>query len=91
MNSIHKPIYSLREISQWTINKSVSLPNIQRGFVWKPSQIENLWDSILRGYPLGAFVFSVNGDKALELLDGQQRSTAICLGFGNETFRHSIK
>ena len=29
------------------------LPNIQRPFVWKEEQIERLYDSILREYPIG--------------------------------------
>lgn len=33
------------------------LPAIQREFVWKPAQIESLFDSILRGYPIGSFLF----------------------------------
>jgi uncharacterized protein with ParB-like and HNH nuclease domain len=33
------------------------LPDIQRNYVWKPSQIEELFESILRGYPLGSFIF----------------------------------
>lgn len=32
------------------------LPSLQRGAVWKPNQIELLWDSILRGFPIGALV-----------------------------------
>ncbi len=29
------------------------VPGIQRAFVWKPEKIEALFDSLLRGYPLG--------------------------------------
>lgn len=32
------------------------LPAIQREFVWKDSQIETLFDSLMRGYPIGAFL-----------------------------------
>lgn len=32
------------------------LPNIQRPFVWKKSQIERLYDSILREYPIGTLL-----------------------------------
>lgn len=66
-------------------NRSISLPTVQRGFVWRPYQIENLWDSLLRGYPVGSFVLSrkVNSTDEYELLDGQQRASAICLGFYN--------
>lgn len=32
------------------------LPGIQRSFVWKPDQICNLFDSIVRGYPIGSIL-----------------------------------
>jgi len=35
-----------------------SVPILQRGLVWNPGQIELLWDSILRGFPIGALVLS---------------------------------
>lgn len=33
------------------------LPGIQREFVWKQEQIVTLFDSLLRGYPIGSFLF----------------------------------
>lgn len=33
------------------------LPAIQREFVWSPAQICQLFDSLLRGYPIGSFLF----------------------------------
>ncbi len=33
------------------------LPAIQREFVWKPDQICQLFDSLMRRYPIGAFLF----------------------------------
>ena len=33
------------------------LPAIQREFVWWPEQIECLFDSLMRGYPIGSFLF----------------------------------
>lgn len=33
------------------------LPAIQREFVWKSDQIEKLFDSLMRGYPIGSFLF----------------------------------
>ena len=32
------------------------LPAIQRKFVWSPEQIEMLFDSIMRDYPINAFM-----------------------------------
>lgn len=37
--------------------RELLLPAIQREFVWGPDQIQNLWDSLLRDYPIGAFLF----------------------------------
>jgi Protein of unknown function DUF262 len=36
----------------------VALPLIQRGSVWKPKQIIDLWNTLLRGMPLGSMMFS---------------------------------
>ncbi len=33
------------------------LPAIQRKFVWEYTQIENLFDSLMRKYPIGTFLF----------------------------------
>ena len=33
------------------------LPDIQREFVWSANQIECLFDSLMRGYPIGSFLF----------------------------------
>lgn len=33
------------------------LPAIQREFVWSPEQITRLFDSIMKGYPIGSFLF----------------------------------
>ena len=39
------------------INHVYYLPSIQRKFVWEKEQIENLFDSLMRGYPIGTFLF----------------------------------
>ncbi|MBS5978705.1 MAG: DUF262 domain-containing protein [Dysgonomonas mossii] len=87
-------IFTLQEIADWQLNSEqskVELPSIQRGFVWKPKQIEDLWDSLLRGYPIGSFLFSRTGEK-LYLMDGQQRATSIFLGYFNPfKTNHSTK
>ncbi len=73
----------LEDIVDKVVSRTMTLPSVQRGFVWKPYQIENLWDSLLRGYPTGSFVVSQHASSTEEyaLLDGQQRASAICLGF----------
>ncbi len=43
------------------INQSYFIPDIQRNYVWiqnpKAKKIEQLFDSLMRGYPIGAFLF----------------------------------
>lgn len=80
-----KDTFSLQDIANWQLDNeksNVELPSIQRGFVWKPKQVEDLWDSLLRGYPIGSFLFSKTSKK-LHLMDGQQRATSIFLGHFN--------
>ncbi|MEJ7829692.1 MAG: DUF262 domain-containing protein [Segetibacter sp.] len=78
----------LEEIANWQLdaqNSKVGLPALLRGYVWKPKQVEALWDSLLRGFPVGSFLVSENGpnQEKKDLLDGQQRATAIAMGFYN--------
>ena len=42
------------------------LPAIQRKFVWSSWQIETLFDSILRGYPINSFMFWKVSDKSIK-------------------------
>lgn len=50
------PLVIVDVIKDISTNKYV-LPSIQREFVWSASQIERLFDSIMQGYPIGAFLF----------------------------------
>ncbi|MFD1572179.1 DUF262 domain-containing protein [Halorubrum sp. ASP1] len=59
--------YQSRTIKQVLpeINESIFLPAIQREFVWDTEQIVQLFDSVLREYPIGSFIFwNLNGDFA---------------------------
>lgn len=59
----------------------LKMPAVQRGKVWNASRIEALWDSILRGFSIGAFSVQRVAGGGLDLLDGQQRSSAIAIGY----------
>jgi uncharacterized protein with ParB-like and HNH nuclease domain len=39
------------------LNVNYFLPAIQREFVWGPEKIEQLFDSLMRGYPISSFLF----------------------------------
>lgn len=36
---------------------SIRLPEVQRGYVWKSTQVAAFVDSLYRGYPIGSFLF----------------------------------
>lgn len=93
--------------------KKYLLPALQRDLVWDHTQIERLFDSLMRDYPIGSFLFwRVEKDKSKDfqfydfivdyhqlnnkhikktdisgednitaILDGQQRLTALYIGF----------
>jgi uncharacterized protein with ParB-like and HNH nuclease domain len=55
---------SVKEIIEMIGESKVYLPAIQRKFVWEHEKIESLFDSIMRGYPIGTFLFwFVKGEK----------------------------
>lgn len=54
--SFQTPI-TIRKALEHIESKRYLLPAIQREFVWETSQIEQLFDSVLRGYPIGSFLF----------------------------------
>ena len=80
MNNEKKIGYSPIEIGEAICNGYFEIPPIQRGLVWNATQIEVLWDSILRGIPVGAIGLRREGNKFL-VLDGQQRANAITRAF----------
>ena len=48
---------TVKEVMQMIGANQIYLPPIQRSFVWKPDQIKKFFDSIMRGYPIGTFLF----------------------------------
>ena len=62
-NDAHQ-LLSLKQIAGWQdivdcdSNITARIPSLQRGAVWEPQQIEMLWDSIMRGFPIGSIVIS---------------------------------
>ena len=62
--SIHKDIEIVR-LADWLDwaggrkrDRFIALPMIQRGSVWQPHQIIDLWDSLLQGMPIGSMMVS---------------------------------
>jgi len=66
---------------------NIAIPEIQRPFVWKKTQVRDLIDSLYNGYPAGYIIMWQNPNIKLKdgsnsmgkkiLIDGQQRVTAL--------------
>jgi len=59
--------FSISEIAAWALPSGqdrlapglhVQLPSLQRGAVWSAHQVEQLWDSLVRGFPIGCLILS---------------------------------
>ena len=58
---------SIKEVVKEIEFEKAFLPAIQRKFVWPRIKIENLFDSLMRNYPIGSFLFwELNANKAYE-------------------------
>lgn len=55
--SMYKPGGTIADALDRIQRSQYVLPAIQREFVWKPHQIERLFDSLMQGYPFGTFLF----------------------------------
>ena len=79
----------------------LGLPSLQRQFVWKNTQVRDLFDSMLRGYPVGYLMLwecpefdkkkTIGKTKTHEspndvIIDGQQRLTALYAVMKGEKF-----
>lgn len=92
-NTLFKEVrYPLDKIIHDIRMGEIGLPDIQRPFVWKNAKVRDLFDSMLRGFPVGYFLFWASGvgdgyrqvgadDKQqvprLLIVDGQQRLTSL--------------
>lgn len=81
---------------------SIAIPDIQRPFVWKKTQVRDLMDSLYKGYPTGYLIIWNNPDVKLKdgsisvgkkiLIDGQQRVTALMTAIsGHEVMNANFK
>jgi uncharacterized protein with ParB-like and HNH nuclease domain len=47
----------IKDAVEGIYSRQFLLPAIQREFVWSADQIEVLFDSLMRDYPIGSFLF----------------------------------
>ncbi len=99
--------YNLTTLIQQIDLGIIGLPDIQRPFVWKDTQVRDLFDSMYKGYPVGYFLFwanaNIEGTKGigtaskqkhptLLIVDGQQRLTSLyAVVKGQEVIRENYE
>ena len=82
--------------------KDIAIPEIQRPFVWKKSQVRDLIDSLYKGFPTGYIILWKNPNVTLKdgtvssgkkiSIDGQQRMTALMAAVvGMKVFNSEFK
>ena len=79
--------YAIDTFFTWIKTNEIAIPEIQRPFVWDATQVRDLLDSLLKGYPVGYLISWKNPNVHLKdgsistgkriLIDGQQRVTAL--------------
>lgn len=89
---------TIRDIVDRAVNHNWSIPEFQRGFVWKATQVRDLAESLWYDYPIGSLlVWNSRGPAqeqhahdarrpSLWVVDGQQRSTALCILCGRKPY-----
>lgn len=85
--------FSLRQLVDYIKRGDVALPDIQRPFVWQNRKVRDLFDSMVKGFPVGYLLFWATGaDNGVRqigtdakdekvarwlIVDGQQRLTSL--------------
>ncbi len=88
---------TVQEIAAQAVSKRMDIPEFQRDFVWSPQDVALLAESLYRDYPVGSFLLwdssdyqetkTAQGSQAsLWIVDGQQRTTALCLLLGRKPY-----
>ncbi len=86
----------------WVKSGEIAIPEIQRPFVWEPTKVRNLLDSLYQGYPIGYLIAWRNPTVKLKdgtpsagkriLIDGQQRVAALMAGLlGREVLTKDLR
>ncbi len=89
---------SPKEIADHAKSGGFDIPEFQRGFVWPPEKVKSLLDSLCKDYPVGAILCWRSKEyksaklalgtepEKVWLVDGQQRTTALCLLLGQKPY-----
>jgi len=80
------PELKVFDLVEACVQGDYQIPEFQREFVWRPSQVAAFADSLSQGFPVGALTVWPQTVKQKQVVvyvvDGQQRLTALCILFG---------
>jgi hypothetical protein len=91
-------LVTIKDIVERSVIHKWSIPEFQRGFVWKATQVRDLIESLWLHYPVGALLVWDNSGPVqtrsasdantpdLWVVDGQQRTTALCILNGRKPY-----
>ncbi len=92
--------YDVKGIVNRAVRNEFGMHEFQRGFVWTPGKVRDLVESMYHDYPVGSLLLwyqqndsltvgrTEDSDRSnmLWIVDGQQRTTAMCLLFGRKPY-----
>ena len=88
----------MKDVVDRSVTHTWSIPEFQRGFVWKPTQVRDLAESLWLDYPIGSLLVWNSQEQTEErivrdaqrptlwVVDGQQRATALLILFGRKPY-----
>lgn len=96
--AIHQ--YKVKELVDGAVGNTFGMPEFQRGFVWEPNKVREMVVSLHNDYPIGTLLLwrqpqedepptpRVSDTNASDVwvVDGQQRTTGLCLLFGRRPY-----
>jgi hypothetical protein len=101
MSDIYKPVdWSIQQLVDAVHTGTLTLPDLQRPFVWPATKVRDLMDSLYRGYPVGELMLwnqpgddhtaVIGTDKKghtskQQIVDGQQRITSLFVTVTGQT------
>ncbi|MGD0206168.1 MAG: DUF262 domain-containing protein [Verrucomicrobiota bacterium] len=88
----------MKDVVDRSVTHTWSIPEFQRGFVWKPTQVRDLAESLWLDFPIGSLLVWNSQQPTEErivrdalrptlwVVDGQQRATALSILFGRKPY-----
>lgn len=89
---------TIKDLVERSVHHNWSIPEFQRGFVWKTTQVRDLVESLWLGYPVGTLLIWESRSQVEQrgpsdasrptqwVVDGQQRTTALCILSGRKPY-----